>query len=71
MDDTRPLFWPLSDWEWSSPVSYYSPLHYGREFFALEHGGMLAIMLLLLFRRIRARTGRESGAAKLKPSRPA
>ena len=71
VDDTRPLFWPLSDWEWSSPISYYNPLYYGREFLALEHGGMLAIMLLLLVRRIRARAKREPGGANPRTSRPA
>ena len=52
VDDTRPLFWPLSGWEWSSPVSYYNPRHYGREFIAVEHGGMLVLSLWLLYRRL-------------------
>ena len=59
VDDTRPLFWPLSGWEWSSPVSYYDPRYHGREFVALEHGGMLVISLLLLYRRLR---GQQNGA---------
>ena len=58
VDDTRPLFWPLSGWEWSSPVSYYDPRFYGREFLALEHGGMLVISLWLLYRRVRGRAKR-------------
>lgn len=28
-DDTRRHFWPLSDWEFQSPVSYWDPQHYG------------------------------------------
>lgn len=52
VDDTRPLFWPLSGWEWSSPVSYYDPRYHGREFLAVEHGGMLVISLWLLYRRV-------------------
>ncbi|QIN78196.1 hypothetical protein GBA65_06360 [Rubrobacter marinus] len=61
VDDTRPLFWPLSGWEWSSPVSYYNPRYYGREFFLLEHGGMLAISLYLLYRRVRGQRKRGPG----------
>jgi membrane-bound metal-dependent hydrolase YbcI (DUF457 family) len=56
--DTRPLFWPLSGWEWSSPVSYYDPRYHGREFIALEHGGMLVISLWLLYRRLRGQQKR-------------
>ncbi len=55
VDDTRPLFWPVSDWEWSSPVSYYNPLYYGREFFAISHGLMLLTILWLLIKRISGR----------------
>jgi membrane-bound metal-dependent hydrolase YbcI (DUF457 family) len=51
-DDARPLFWPISDWKWASPISYYDPLHYGREFFFVEHGAILLTILLLLARWI-------------------
>ncbi len=54
-DDTRPLFWPLLGWKWSSPVSYYNPLYYGREFMLVEHVGMLLMVAWLLLRRRRAR----------------
>lgn len=53
VDDTRTLFWPFSSWEWSSPVSYYDPRYHGREFIAVEHGGMLLISLWLLYGRLR------------------
>jgi membrane-bound metal-dependent hydrolase YbcI (DUF457 family) len=45
-EDALPLFWPLSNWTWQSPVSYYwdSP-HYGREFFIVEHGALLLTVL--------------------------
>jgi membrane-bound metal-dependent hydrolase YbcI (DUF457 family) len=56
-NDARPLFWPISDWKWASPISYYNPLHYGREFFLAEHGAILLIILLLLTRRIIRRRG--------------
>jgi membrane-bound metal-dependent hydrolase YbcI (DUF457 family) len=53
VDGARPLFWPLSDWEWSSPVSYYDPLYYGNEFFAISHALILLTMAALLVRRMR------------------
>ena len=53
VDGARPLFWPLSDWEWSSPVSYYDPLYYGNEFFAISHALILLTMTALLVRRMR------------------
>ena len=63
VDDTRPLFWPISGWEWSSPVSYYNPLYYGREFFAISHGLMLLIVLWLLLKRIMGRRDVPKGSA--------
>lgn len=56
--DTRPLFWPLTDWQWSSPVSYYNPSYYGREFFFISHALVLLTMAALLFRRLRRRRKR-------------
>ncbi|WP_053057545.1 metal-dependent hydrolase [Rubrobacter aplysinae] len=57
VNDTRPLFWPISGWEWSSPVSYYDDDYYGRQFFAIEHGAIIVTMVLLLFKRLRRRKG--------------
>jgi membrane-bound metal-dependent hydrolase YbcI (DUF457 family) len=54
-NDARPLFWPISDWRWASPISYYDPLHYGREFFLAEHGAVLLVIVLLLTRWIMRR----------------
>lgn len=51
-DDARPLFWPISEWTWASPVSYYNPLYYGSEFRLAEHGLMLLILLWLLKGRV-------------------
>lgn len=59
VDDTRPLFWPFSGWEWSSPVSYYDPRYHGREFIVVEHGGMLVVSLWLLYRRLRGQEKRD------------
>lgn len=55
VDDVRPLFWPISDWTWASPVSYYNSAYYGDEFFMVSHGLMFLIIVVLLIRRIRAR----------------
>jgi hypothetical protein len=67
-DDARPLFWTISGWKWSSPVSYYNPLHYGREFMVVEHASMLAIIIVLFVRRLR---GREKRGPKKGPRRHA
>jgi membrane-bound metal-dependent hydrolase YbcI (DUF457 family) len=63
VNDVRPLFWPLSDWTWSSPISYYDPSYYGREFFVVEHGLMLFISSWLLLKRISGRGGKSGGPA--------
>ncbi len=52
VDDARPLFWPISDWLWSSPVSYYNSDYYGREFSLISNGAAFAIIVLLLMKRI-------------------
>lgn len=57
VDDTRPLFWPISNWEWSSPVSYYNPAYYGQEFSLINHALILVTMAILLVRRLGRRKG--------------
>jgi hypothetical protein len=47
-EDARPPFWPFSRWRFKSPVSYWD-----REFYALpclfvEHGAILALILMYL-----------------------
>ena len=61
VDDTRPLFWPLSGWEWSSPISYYNSSSYGREFFFVSHGLMLLTIAWLLVKRISTTRKRPEG----------
>ena len=51
-DDGRAHFWPLTNWIFESPVSYWDPNHYGRIVGALE----VAVSLLccaVLWRRFR------------------
>lgn len=55
--DTRPLLWPISDWRWSSPISYYNPAYYGREFFFVSHALLILTMAALLLRRLGQRKG--------------
>jgi len=62
VDDIRPLFWPISAWEWSSPVSYYNSRYHGQEFFLLSHGLMLLIISWLFLKRIVGRRRRSKGA---------
>jgi membrane-bound metal-dependent hydrolase YbcI (DUF457 family) len=52
VDDTRPLFWPISDWQWSSPISYYNSNYYGRQFFFISHALIVLTMAGLLIRRL-------------------
>lgn len=54
-EDTRPLFWPISGWEWSSPVSYYDPAYYGFAFTLVSHLAILFFIVLLSVRRLRLR----------------
>lgn len=46
-DDGRPHFWPLTDWIYESPVSYWDPLHYGGIVGPLEVLAVLACSLIL------------------------
>jgi len=52
-DDGHPHFWPVSDWIFSSPVSYWDPAHYGRAWSILEIA-LAAALLLILWRRFRS-----------------
>jgi len=37
-DDAHRHFWPLSDWRFHSPVSYWDPAHFGRQMALTEMG---------------------------------
>lgn len=52
-DDAHPHFWPLSDWRFISPVSYWDPRHFGGQFALFE--ALLGIALsVVIFRRFKA-----------------
>ena len=42
-DDARRHFWPLSNWVFVSPVSYWDPAHYGRIVAPVETAVTLAL----------------------------
>ena len=48
--DARRQFWPLSNWVFSSPVSYWDVRHYGA-IFALFEIGVVILLSILLFLR--------------------
>jgi hypothetical protein len=56
-DDAHVHFWPITDWRFFSPVSYYQRSHYGDIVSAIELvvGLGLAALLLWRFRNIWAR----------------
>ncbi len=58
-DDGRPHFWPVSDWIFASPVSYWDPAHYGRIVGSLESLSCLVLCAVLMrrFRSWPARSG--------------
>ena len=51
--DGHAHFWPLSDWRYSSPVSYWDPQYYGQYFSILEIVMGLGLCYVL-FRRFHA-----------------
>jgi hypothetical protein len=49
-DDAHPHFWPLTLWTFASPVSYWDPAHFGREWGMFEIGLGL-VLAVILWRR--------------------
>ena len=52
-DDAHRHFWPLTDWRFHSPVSYWDPSH-GGAWFAFVEGALGIACAVLLWRRFRA-----------------
>ena len=46
-EDAHRHLWPLSDWRFRSPVSYWDPRHHGQLFMALQLAAMLASSVAL------------------------
>jgi hypothetical protein len=55
--DARPHLWPLTDWVFRSPVSYWNPARHG-EIASLAEGAACAVLALLLWRRFRGARAR-------------
>lgn len=51
-DDARRQFWPISDWMFRSPISYWDARYYG-EVFAVFELGLVAVLTGLLLWRMR------------------
>jgi hypothetical protein len=51
-DDARRQFWPLSDWVFRSPVSYWDQRFYG-DVFAVFEVGLVVLLALFLFWQFR------------------
>ena len=47
-EDASPLFSPLSESRWKSPVSYWDRKFYELPFLLVEHGVILALILGLI-----------------------
>lgn len=46
-DDARPHFWPLSDWVFQSPLSYWDSAHYGIIISVFEQTLVIGVLILL------------------------
>ena len=61
-DDARQHFWPLTEWVFNSPLSYWDHNHYGQFIGALEIG-MCMVCLVFLWRRFESILARSLIAA--------
>lgn len=53
-DDGHMHFWPLTEWRFQSPVSYWDPAH-GGNWFGLFEAAVGIVLIAVLFRRYRSR----------------
>ncbi len=63
-NDARPHFWPLSNWVFESPVSYWDPAHYGRIVAPLELIACV-VLTIVLWRRFAGGAARALSAGGL------
>ena len=56
-DDAHRHFWPLTEWRFRSPVSYWDPAHFGATFMVIE-AAIGVCCVALLWRRHASRTVR-------------
>lgn len=53
-NDAHPHFWPVTDWRFHSPVSYWNRRQYG-DVFSLFEAALGVILSIILFRRFKAK----------------
>jgi len=53
-DDAHMQFWPLTEWRFRSPLSYWDPAH-GGDWFGLFEAALGILLIAVLFRRYRSR----------------
>jgi membrane-bound metal-dependent hydrolase YbcI (DUF457 family) len=53
-DDAHMQFWPLTEWRFRSPLSYWDPAH-GGTWFGLFEAALGILLIVVLFRRYRSR----------------
>ena len=53
-DDAHRHFWPVTDWRFNSPVSYWDPAHHGT-LASIAEGVLGVVLCAVLWRRFRAR----------------
>ena len=51
--DAHRHFWPVSDWRFQSPLSYWDPVHFG-VYVGLAEATLGCALIVLVFRRFRA-----------------
>ena len=56
-DDARQHFWPLTDWVFNSPISYWDHNYYGQIISVMEVG-LCAVSLAFLWRRFDSKVAR-------------
>jgi hypothetical protein len=56
-DDAHMQFWPLSEWRFRSPISYWDPAH-GGHWFGLFEAALGTVLIVVLSRRHRSRAVR-------------
>jgi hypothetical protein len=56
-DDGHRHLFPLLDWRFESPISYWDPAHYGKVFGPAD-AALAIVCCALLWRRTASRTGR-------------
>lgn len=73
--DGYPIFWPLSDYRFPTPVSYWEPAYHGRVFSFVSDGVVVILLVRLAarpLRGLRAETpSRHSQRGTPAPTRPA